>query len=174
MSTFCSRVHCKEEKDMIVGTSTSCVHQLRLANRSSHRNIIRQDLGHFDNLLGNRRECGKEEQDIRQLVQHLRRKNIEILDDRRARCLRAAATSPAAAPPTSVLAALPEKVASVPVGRRASRGPSPPLPWAAHGGASLQPGPFGATAARDASASAGRRALAVPPPSPPSTSIINC
>ena len=44
--------------------------------------------------------------------------------------------------------------ASVAVARRSSRPPLPPLPWAARCGASLQPEPYGATAARDASASA--------------------
>ena len=51
-------------------------------------------------------------------------------------------------------AASPGLEASVAVARRTAHPPPPPLPWAARCGASLQPGPFGATAARDASPSA--------------------
>ena len=46
--------------------------QLRIANIVSHRNIVRQDLGHFDNLLGIRHERVEEMQDVRQLFHHLR------------------------------------------------------------------------------------------------------
>ena len=61
-------------------------------------------------------------------------------------------------PPQEAPVASPGVEASVAVARRSSRPPLPPLPWAARFGATLQPGPYGATAAHDASASA-----AVPP-----------
>ena len=46
--------------------------QLRIANSGSHRDIIRRDLGHFNNLLRIMRERAEELQDVRQLVPHLR------------------------------------------------------------------------------------------------------
>ena len=71
------------------------------------------------------------------------------------RCHCAAPALPAARPPPQEApAASPGVEASVAVARRSSRPPLPLLPWAARCGASLQPGPYGATAARDASASA--------------------
>ena len=50
---------------------------LRLANHRSHRDINGQDLGHFDNLLGTRREHVEEMQEIWQLFHHLRHRIIE-------------------------------------------------------------------------------------------------
>ena len=50
--------------------------QLRLANCRSQGDVLRQDLGHFDNLLGIR-ERPKELQEIWQLLHHLRRRIIE-------------------------------------------------------------------------------------------------
>ena len=69
MSTCCSIVRCNEEKDTIVGTSTS----------SAHRDVIEQDLGHFDNLLWNRQKRVEETHDFRQLYHHLRDRNIQNL-----------------------------------------------------------------------------------------------
>ena len=76
--------------------------QLRLATQPSQRNIMRQDLGHFDNRLGNHwQQCGKELHDIRQLFSRLRHRDIETMDHR------AAPSSPAARAPTVPLAAPP-------------------------------------------------------------------
>ena len=51
--------------------------QLRITHAGSHRNIIGQVLGHFDNLLGIRHERIEEVHDVRQLFHHLRRRIIE-------------------------------------------------------------------------------------------------
>ena len=67
-STFCSAIRCSEEKDTIVGTSTSC---------SAVCDCMRQDLGHCDNLLGIRRERAEEVQDVWQLFPHLRHRIVE-------------------------------------------------------------------------------------------------
>ena len=52
---------------------TNCSAQLRIANSGSHRDIIRRDLGHFNNLLRIRRERAEDWQ----LVPHLRHRCIE-------------------------------------------------------------------------------------------------
>ena len=51
--------------------------QLRVANSGLHGDIIGQDLGHFDNLLGIRRELVEEMHDVRQLFHHLRHRIVE-------------------------------------------------------------------------------------------------
>ena len=53
--------------------------QLRVAHRGAHRDVIKQDLGHFDNLLGNRQKRVEKAHDIRQLFHHLRHKCINNL-----------------------------------------------------------------------------------------------
>ena len=56
-------------------------HQLRVATPTSRRNIVRQDLRHFDDRLGNHQQLrGKELHDIRQLFHRLQHKSIESLD----------------------------------------------------------------------------------------------
>ena len=55
--------------------------QLRVATQTSRRNIVRQDLRHCDNRLGNHRKLrGKELHDIRQLFHRLQHRSIESLD----------------------------------------------------------------------------------------------
>ena len=49
--------------------------QLRITTQASRRNIVRHDLGHCDNQLGNHRQI------VRQLFHHLQHRNIETLDD---------------------------------------------------------------------------------------------
>ena len=51
--------------------------QLRVATQTSRRNFVRQDLRHSDDLLGNRRECGEELHEVRQLFHHLRHRVVE-------------------------------------------------------------------------------------------------
>ena len=69
MATFCSTIRGK-------GHDRRHIRQLRIANRSSHGDIIRQDLGHFDNLLGN--QTIKRPEDVQQqLFLQLRHRNIE-------------------------------------------------------------------------------------------------
>ena len=53
MSTCCSTARCNEEQDMIVGTSTSGSASCGHAHGRAHRDVLKQDLGHFDNLIGN-------------------------------------------------------------------------------------------------------------------------
>ena len=54
--------------------------QLRVTqNSGSHRDIVEQDLGYFDNLLRIRRERVEEAYDVRQLFHHLRHRCIENL-----------------------------------------------------------------------------------------------
>ena len=52
-------------------------HQLRVAHRGAHRDVIEQDLGHFDSLLGNRLKRVEEAHDVRQLFHHLRHRIVE-------------------------------------------------------------------------------------------------
>ena len=62
MSTFCSIICCKKEEGYDSRHFHQLFRQLRIAKSGSHRNIVRQDLGHFDNLLGIRHERVKEMQ----------------------------------------------------------------------------------------------------------------
>ena len=52
-------------------------HQLRVAHRGAHRDVIEQDLGHFDSLLGNRLKRVEEAHDVRQLIHRQRHRIIE-------------------------------------------------------------------------------------------------
>ena len=61
---------------MIVGTSTSWFRHLGLANRTSHRGLVDEDFGHFDNLLGDLDIMRCEGID-QQLFFHQRHRNIE-------------------------------------------------------------------------------------------------
>ena len=55
--------------------------QVRLATQASRRDVLERDLGHVDNLLGNRRQTrGQELEDVRQLFHHLQHRSIESLD----------------------------------------------------------------------------------------------
>ena len=54
-------------------------HQLRIANSRSHRDVLGQALGQFDNLLGIRHERVEETEDVWQLFHRLRHKSIEDL-----------------------------------------------------------------------------------------------
>ena len=51
--------------------------QLRIANSGSQRDVMGQDLGHCDNLLGNRGERVEEAHCVLQLFHHLRRKIVK-------------------------------------------------------------------------------------------------
>ena len=54
-------------------------HQLRDTHRGAHRDVIEQDLGHVDSLLGNRLKLVEEAHDVRQLIHQLRHRNIQNL-----------------------------------------------------------------------------------------------
>ena len=54
-------------------------HQLRFANDRSHRDVLGQDLGHFDDLFGIGHERVEELEHVWQLVHHLRHRCIENL-----------------------------------------------------------------------------------------------
>ena len=52
---------------MIVGTSTSCSASCVARKTARHRDVIKQDLGHFDNLLWNRQKEVEEARNVMQL-----------------------------------------------------------------------------------------------------------
>ena len=64
---------------MIVGTSTSCSGSCVAPQNRAHRDVLRKDLGHFDNVLWNRQKEVKEAHDVRQLFHHLRHRSVEKL-----------------------------------------------------------------------------------------------
>ena len=75
MATSCSAIRCNEEKEMSVGTSTSC--SASCGSRTGVRTaLVDEDLGHFDNLLGHLDilQCEGIDQ---QLFFHQRHRNIE-------------------------------------------------------------------------------------------------
>ena len=79
MSMVCSTVRCKEEYEMIVGTSASCFRRLRRACKVHHtmtRNLVQRDLRHFDNRLGNHRRVELPHEFDHVHLPHLRHRSI--------------------------------------------------------------------------------------------------
>ena len=75
VSTFCSyRIN---EGVRTVGTST-CSASCRSRDKRREGDVLEDDPGHVDNLLGNNRQTsGKELHHIRQLSHHLQHRSIE-------------------------------------------------------------------------------------------------
>ena len=85
MSSFCYTSARKEDTDTIVGTSTNCSTSCGSSSeerKGSHPEVLGVDHGHVDNLLG------KQEiellEDVRQLFNHLRHRNVKRRHDHRA------------------------------------------------------------------------------------------
>ena len=57
-------------------------HQLRVANRGSHRDALEDDLGHVDNMLGNRQKRVEELKHVQQLFHHQRHRSVKRLQTR--------------------------------------------------------------------------------------------
>ena len=77
MSTCCSTVPLQGR---IGNDRRHCHHlfrQLCIAHNGAHRNVLRQDLGHFDSLLRNRQKRVEELEHVWQLFHHLRRRIVE-------------------------------------------------------------------------------------------------
>ena len=51
--------------------------QPRLATHASRRDVLEEDLGHVDNLLGNRTRCIEETEDVHQLFSHQRHRDVK-------------------------------------------------------------------------------------------------